>query len=1140
MVSTCGWNSDVILLACAAVLLLHCQVFCFQTQVTTPRKSSGETTASCNPPGAVATPPGVEASLRGSYCPLTRREKFILLQGGRGRRSATHLPAVFSGTGSFFFLFPRAAANRKFAGTLPLNNAPPSPSDVQREVEGVEGCPPPPPPYPLRAEPVCSGWIRHPGPLKSYSDVYRGASRVIQASPAESPAFQQSSSRRLRSARLHYSLYRTSAEFSGKEKRGQIQEALKVEVNRLPTEHCTRLYNSGAVLHNQLLYFNLKAPVYNWRSICFAVDFEIQGFLRQFVIKYTQQDQNTARQFISSACRGGYALAARGSVVLIAPALLGLRRREKFQAGGGSLNTEVLRTDEGEVRNARAGVNGRSTRKPRQPAASSGTIPTRENMGANPPGNRTRFSYLGGERLHISTGWRLMQEGHSSWSWRRLSIRRALTNDDAVRQTSRCLWPDPGYCRLSPLRGPSLWQALNTLLAHALTLCFRLRHTSNVASVMPELRFLFEHWATMAEWLACSPTTKAIRAQFRPEKVAARAKHRLSLDRVDLELEFQHVDLEFDGERRTSITKVVQVPPRSTRSRYDNQTPSAGCPDTFHRQAENAIHPLQRLRVRGQEARERYGRQLHARLAPHRSYAQGVQCFRRHTLIDTEVAEGERRPVPEVQRQRDVVGRLRLEESGEEAMLHRSGDTLYSGVKFGSLPLLEIRGYVTFMKKYAHAHVKGSNPGARVENIGVRGGSGETTGILESASVASDGKEVDCYVLPREYGEENLLSFLLRTVLVKRSLSLSSLVSEDGGCVEFRVGLRRTWTLFSSVSSGIRRFTAARDPYDSKTINNVSTAPQAYLADFPRGDSDDFTTQFVCFCRVCTHLTPLEGFCIFGRAAVELKRSIGEGRNLVLRADEGNRAEYRAENEGVGETVDPRENPPTNGIQQLVASWTRDKSTMIVKMSALFTAGRRIVSYPGQSKIATPEMGRGEQGGKNGEEKGRGSEPSKEFPTAQKYTLNSSRWETTGSENQWKTTDCFSDEIPLIELVPSDYRADLMMEPEGGHRNSTTTCNKLRNEFVLRNRRTTGRSRYIMGIFLSKGIAIFVIQILLSEECPVHLLSLISDGVFGLLGKGRGGGGAEKRGSYKGDTSTRYNSAIAPTHRVLNWRAVFS
>ncbi|KAJ8894315.1 hypothetical protein PR048_006935 [Dryococelus australis] len=35
------------------------------------------------------------------------------------------------------------------------------------------------------------------------------------------------------------------------------------------------------------------------------------------------------------------------------------------------------------------------------------------------------------------------------------------------------------------------------------------------------------------------------------------------------------------------------------------------------------------LRVQGQEARERYGRQLHARLASHRSYAQGVQCFRR-------------------------------------------------------------------------------------------------------------------------------------------------------------------------------------------------------------------------------------------------------------------------------------------------------------------------------------------------------------------------------------------------------------------------------------------------------------------------------------------------------------------------------
>ncbi|KAJ8880595.1 hypothetical protein PR048_017065 [Dryococelus australis] len=35
------------------------------------------------------------------------------------------------------------------------------------------------------------------------------------------------------------------------------------------------------------------------------------------------------------------------------------------------------------------------------------------------------------------------------------------------------------------------------------------------------------------------------------------------------------------------------------------------------------------LRVQGQEARERYGRHEHARLVPYRSYAQGVQCFRR-------------------------------------------------------------------------------------------------------------------------------------------------------------------------------------------------------------------------------------------------------------------------------------------------------------------------------------------------------------------------------------------------------------------------------------------------------------------------------------------------------------------------------
>ncbi|KAJ8889232.1 hypothetical protein PR048_008730 [Dryococelus australis] len=39
------------------------------------------------------------------------------------------------------------------------------------------------------------------------------------------------------------------------------------------------------------------------------------------------------------------------------------------------------------------------------------------------------------------------------------------------------------------------------------------------------------------------------------------------------------------------------------------------------------------LRVQGQEARERYGRHEHARLVPYRSYAHGVQCFRRGPVL---------------------------------------------------------------------------------------------------------------------------------------------------------------------------------------------------------------------------------------------------------------------------------------------------------------------------------------------------------------------------------------------------------------------------------------------------------------------------------------------------------------------------
>ncbi|KAJ8865621.1 hypothetical protein PR048_033141 [Dryococelus australis] len=49
------------------------------------------------------------------------------------------------------------------------------------------------------------------------------------------------------------------------------------------------------------------------------------------------------------------------------------------------------------------------------------------------------------------------------------------------------------------------------------------------------------------------------------------------------------------------------------------------------------------LRVQGREAREPYGRQFHARLVPHRSYAQGVQCFRPNALLCNEVSTEQRR-----------------------------------------------------------------------------------------------------------------------------------------------------------------------------------------------------------------------------------------------------------------------------------------------------------------------------------------------------------------------------------------------------------------------------------------------------------------------------------------------------------------
>ncbi|KAJ8872582.1 hypothetical protein PR048_026188 [Dryococelus australis] len=47
----------------------------------------------------------------------------------------------------------------------------------------------------------------------------------------------------------------------------------------------------------------------------------------------------------------------------------------------------------------------------------------------------------------------------------------------------------------------------------------------------------------------------------------------------------------------------------------------------------NDVKSGMELRVQGQEARERYGRHQHTRLAPHRSYAQGVQCFRGDAVL---------------------------------------------------------------------------------------------------------------------------------------------------------------------------------------------------------------------------------------------------------------------------------------------------------------------------------------------------------------------------------------------------------------------------------------------------------------------------------------------------------------------------
>ncbi|KAJ8880758.1 hypothetical protein PR048_017228 [Dryococelus australis] len=58
---------------------------------------------------------------------------------------------------------------------------------------------------------------------------------------------------------------------------------------------------------------------------------------------------------------------------------------------------------------------------------------------------------------------------------------------------------------------------------------------------------------------------------------------------------------------------------------------------------EHGLKGFMKLRVQAQEVRERYGRQLHARLAPLCSYAQGVQCFCSDAKLDLNTARLVRR-----------------------------------------------------------------------------------------------------------------------------------------------------------------------------------------------------------------------------------------------------------------------------------------------------------------------------------------------------------------------------------------------------------------------------------------------------------------------------------------------------------------
>ncbi|KAJ8890132.1 hypothetical protein PR048_009639 [Dryococelus australis] len=149
--------------------------------------------------------------------------------------------------------------------------------------------------------------------------------------------------------------------------------------------------------------------------------------------------------------------------------------------------------------------------------------------------------------------------------------------------------------------------------------------------------------ATVAERLVCSPPTKAIRV-LSPVQVTPNFRMWGSCRAMPLvggfsrgalvspALSFRHCSI------LNSITFIgsqdldVKSRPNIFISLY---RPGEQAPDHASQSLAKAKwdKPPWEPCVQGQEARKRYGRHYHALLAPHRSYAQGVQCFRRDAVL---------------------------------------------------------------------------------------------------------------------------------------------------------------------------------------------------------------------------------------------------------------------------------------------------------------------------------------------------------------------------------------------------------------------------------------------------------------------------------------------------------------------------